>query len=99
MWRRRREALPGRQAEDSARRLRRPNLLPHYLTAARRGSLHHMAADRWSMEELRGELVRFEATLRAAELRESSVRTYVDRSARFLDWLDGKYQPRGPNAT
>jgi hypothetical protein len=35
--------------------------------------------------------------LRAAHLKESSVRTYVDRAATFLRWLDGEYQPRGPN--
>jgi hypothetical protein len=58
-----------------------------------------MAADRWTTDELRGELARFEAKLRAAELRESTVRTYVDRTNTFLDWLDGKYEPRGPNAT
>lgn len=63
------------------------------------GSLRTMSDDRWTMHQLRAELVRFEVTLRAADLQDTTVRTYVDRSGRFLDWLDGKYEPRGPNAT
>jgi hypothetical protein len=38
----------------------------------------------------------FELELRAAGLRESSIRTYVDRSATFLRWPGGEYEPRGP---
>lgn len=53
-------------------------------------------ADAWSLHELEKELVRFEAELRAANLREASVRTYVDRSAIFVRWLAGEYQPQGP---
>jgi hypothetical protein len=49
------------------------------------------------VEDLRAELRRFENELRAAGLRENSVSTYVDRTDRFLKWLDGDYQPRGPN--
>lgn len=52
--------------------------------------------DAWTLEELQKELVRFDSELRAANLRESSVRTYVDRSAIFLRWLGGEYQPQGP---
>ena len=48
-------------------------------------------------DELREQLRRFERELRAAGLKESSVTTYVDRTGRFLKWLDGDYQPRGPN--
>ncbi len=51
---------------------------------------------RYSTRELRAELARFEQELRAAGLRESSVVTYVDRTGRFLKWLDGDYHPRGP---
>jgi hypothetical protein len=39
---------------------------------------------------------KFERELRAADLRETSVRTYVDRTAIFLRWLAGDYQPQGP---
>ena len=53
-------------------------------------------ADAWTLQELRKELGRFEAELRANDLRESSVRTYVDRSAIFLRWLAGDYHPQGP---
>lgn len=49
----------------------------------------------WTILELRSELERFEAELRGAGLRENSVRTYVDRSARFLRWLVGEFKPRG----
>ena len=50
----------------------------------------------YTLEELRAELLRFEAELRAAGLRESSVQTYVGRSSTFLAWLAGDYHPRGP---
>jgi hypothetical protein len=52
---------------------------------------------RYSVDELREQLRRFERELRAAGLKESSVTTYVDRTGRFLKWLDGDYQPRGPH--
>jgi hypothetical protein len=51
---------------------------------------------RWTIAELRDELARFEAEARAAGLAESSVRTYVDRSERFVRWLAGDYQFHGP---
>lgn len=51
----------------------------------------------WSLEDLRAELRRFEAELRAAGLRDSSVHTYVDRTERFLRWLQGDYTPKGPD--
>jgi hypothetical protein len=64
------------------------------------------AASRWqgaasndqhyTVHELRAELRRFEGELRAAGLKENSVTTYVDRTSRFLKWLDGDYQPKGP---
>ena len=50
----------------------------------------------WTSDELRDELERFEAELRAAGLRETSIQTYVDRTRRFLRWLDGDYTPGGP---
>ena len=52
---------------------------------------------RWSADELERELTRFEAELRRAELRESSVATYVGRTSFFIRWLKGDYEPRGPN--
>jgi hypothetical protein len=52
---------------------------------------------RYSPAELRAELRRFEHQLRAAGLKETSVTTYIDRTSRFLKWLEGDYQPRGPN--
>lgn len=51
----------------------------------------------WSVTDLYNLLGEFEAELREAGLRENSVRTYVDRSTFFIRWLDGDYQPRGPN--
>jgi hypothetical protein len=50
----------------------------------------------WTVDSLEKELRRFEAELRAANLAESSVRTYVDRSAIFVRWLAGEYSPQGP---
>lgn len=54
-------------------------------------------AEFWTILELKEALGRFEAELRAAELAENSVRTYIDRSERFVRWLAGEYTPRGPN--
>ena len=56
-----------------------------------------MTQQNWTTDELRAELLRFERELRAANLKNSSIQTYVDRSGRFLKWLDGDYHPRGPN--
>ena len=50
----------------------------------------------WTLRELESELLRFEAELRAAGLAENSVKTYVERSERFLRWLVGEFTPRGP---
>ena len=52
---------------------------------------------RYTVDELRAELRRFEHELRAAGLKENSVTTYVDCTGRFLKWLDGEYQPKGPS--
>ncbi len=54
------------------------------------------AGSRWSLGDLYSELGRFEQELRDAELRENTVRTYVDRTTFFLRWLSGDYEPRGP---
>lgn len=50
----------------------------------------------WDIPELEAELRNFEAVLRRAKLAESSIRTYVDRSAIFVRWLAGEYRPSGP---
>ena len=55
-----------------------------------------MDDQRWTLSELHVELERYEHEVRGASLRESSIRTYVDRSVTFLRWLAGDYQPRGP---
>jgi hypothetical protein len=52
----------------------------------------------WTIEDLRQDLRRFEDELVEANLKPSSVETYVGRSNTFLRWLDGKYKPQGPNA-
>lgn len=55
-----------------------------------------MEQQRWSAEDLRAEIRRFERELRGAGLRDSSVQTYVGRSEIFVRWLAGDYTPRGP---
>ena len=57
-----------------------------------------MGSATFSLGELQEELARFEAELRRAGLRESSIRTYVDRTSMFLRSLVGDYQPQGPRA-
>ena len=52
----------------------------------------------WDVGELMRELDRFEGVLLAARLKKTTVETYVERTRVFLRWLDGKYEPRGPNA-
>src|SRR4051794_8688346 len=56
----------------------------------------HPGAARWSANELQAELARFEDELVAAKLSDAAVRTYVDRAATFLRWLQGEYVPQGP---
>ena len=51
----------------------------------------------WTIEELREDLRRFEDELFEADLKPSSVRTYVDRSEIFIRGLAGECEPRGPN--
>jgi hypothetical protein len=47
------------------------------------------------LDELHQELRRFEQEAQRAGLKPASVRTYVDRSERFLRWLGGDYQFQG----
>jgi hypothetical protein len=58
-----------------------------------------MSQNRWTLDELHAELACFEQELRAARLKESSIHTYIDRTARLLRWLDGDYVPQGPCET
>ncbi len=48
-------------------------------------------AQQWTIEELHDQLARFEAELFAAGLSPGTVHTYVDRTDRFLRWLNGEY--------
>jgi hypothetical protein len=47
----------------------------------------------WTIADLRVELARFEAELRASGMKENSVKTYVGRSQYFVRWLAGEYVP------
>ena len=51
----------------------------------------------WGVSELHEALGAFEAELKEAGLAQNTIRTYVDRSRNFVRWLDGDYEPRGPN--
>ncbi len=55
-----------------------------------------MPEQTYTIEDLRKKLDEFEAELRAAGLRESSVETYTKGPRSFLRWLTGDYTPRGP---
>jgi hypothetical protein len=49
---------------------------------------------RWSAQELRDELNRYEKALQeAGRLTRSTINTYVQHPERFINWLDGRYQP------
>jgi hypothetical protein len=49
---------------------------------------------RWSVQELRAELNRYEKALQeAGTLTRSTINTYVQHPERFINWLDGRYQP------
>ncbi|MCU1621292.1 MAG: hypothetical protein JWL79_137 [Frankiales bacterium] len=51
----------------------------------------------WTVDDLQRELERFEADARRAGLKETTVRTYVDRSQIFVRWLAGDYPFHGPH--
>lgn len=48
---------------------------------------------RWSAEELRDQLDRYEEALRAAGKTLNTINTYVQHPERFIKWLEGKYRP------
>ena len=51
----------------------------------------------WDIPQLHDKLDEFEVELRVAGLKESSIRTYIDRSRFFVRWLEDDFHPRGPN--
>jgi len=72
-----------------------PDMVRMYSQSEFTCTLFAMTETRWSIEELEQELIRFELAARAAGLKENSVHTYVDRSARFVRWLAGDFEFRG----
>lgn len=50
-------------------------------------------AKSWTAEQLSAELERYEQELRAADMKDSAIQTYVDRARRFVRWLEGEYHP------
>jgi hypothetical protein len=49
----------------------------------------------WTVEELRGEIERYERELLAAGMKQATIQSYTDRARRFTAWLEGDYKP-GP---
>jgi hypothetical protein len=49
----------------------------------------------WTDRELEQALDRYEAACRAADMRDSAWRSYLDYARRFLAWRTGDYRPRG----
>ena len=56
----------------------------------------YMEWTRYTLFDLESRLAEFENMLREAKLRETTIRICVDRTQIFLDWLAGRYCPRGP---
>ena len=53
-----------------------------------------MMSDRsWSLAQLRSEIERYEAELRAAGKAQRTIDTYVGQSERFVRFLTGDYRP------
>jgi hypothetical protein len=48
---------------------------------------------RWNAQELRDELTQYEAELRASGKTRNTINTYVQHPERFINWLEGRYQP------
>lgn len=51
-----------------------------------------MSIRSYTTDELRSALREFEAQLRQAGKADNTIQTYVDRAARFINWLDGDYE-------
>ncbi len=56
-----------------------------------------MTKESWTLAELHDEPERFRKAAESAGLEPASVDTYVDRSEKFLRWLGGQFEFRGPN--
>jgi hypothetical protein len=52
-----------------------------------------MYEQRWTADELRRELDRYETELRLAGKARNTVTTYVQHPERFINWLEGRYRP------
>jgi hypothetical protein len=52
-------------------------------------------AQTWTDDELERALARYEDACRAANMRSSAWRSYVDYARRFVAWRKGAYRPRG----
>lgn len=52
---------------------------------------------RWSAQELRNELNRYEEELRAAGKTRNTINTYLQHPERFINWLEGRYRPTQPD--
>lgn len=48
----------------------------------------------WTIVDLRDEIDRFAAMLRAEDKRHGTIASYVTQAERFLNWLEGTYRPR-----
>jgi len=76
------------------------NDMTHRPTATSRGFRKPVGVPRresWTVSDLHHDLQSFEQELRGAGLKENSVQTYVGRAGTFISWLEGRYEPRGPN--
>ena len=56
-----------------------------------------MTKESWTLAELHDEPERFRKAAESAGLKPASVDTYVDRSEKFVRWLGGRFEFRGPN--
>jgi hypothetical protein len=65
---------------------------------APRAASSNRRRDTWTIDQLKDDLVSFAEELAAAGLKPHSIDTYVGRADTFIRWLDGRYEPRGPNA-
>jgi hypothetical protein len=54
---------------------------------------HALSGQAWTVEELRGELERYERELRDANMTPETIQSYTDRAHRFITWLNGDYTP------
>jgi len=65
----------------------------HAARKAPRPSKDHGKAERWTLDDLRQALDRYERLLVSSGKAPNTVRTYLDHPRRFLRWLAGDYDP------